>query len=103
MLAVDCVGKSGGLALLWGDEVRVKIQNYSCHHINAKISPKTAVVAWKLTGFYGHLEVGKWVKHGSYSDFFPQSIHLHRCAWVISMRSLICRKNGEEMSDIDFY
>jgi hypothetical protein len=34
MLTVDCVGKSGGLALLWGDETKVEIQNYSQRHIN---------------------------------------------------------------------
>jgi hypothetical protein len=37
MLVVDCVGKSGGLALLWTNEVGVVIQNYSCRHINATI------------------------------------------------------------------
>lgn len=60
MLVVDCVGKSGGLALLWGDEVGVEIQNYRRRHINAKISPTSATVPWKLTGFYGHPEAGKW-------------------------------------------
>ena len=37
MMVVDCVGKSGGLALLWMSESRVEIQNYSCRHINVNV------------------------------------------------------------------
>jgi hypothetical protein len=37
LFVVDCVGKSGGLALLWGDEIVVEIQNYSLRHINGII------------------------------------------------------------------
>jgi hypothetical protein len=32
---VDCVGRSGGLALLWREDLELEIQNYSCRHINA--------------------------------------------------------------------
>jgi hypothetical protein len=34
---VDCVGKSGGLMLLWKNSISVVIQNYSRHHINAVV------------------------------------------------------------------
>ena len=37
MLVVDCIGKIGGLALLWMTESGVEIQNYSCRHINANV------------------------------------------------------------------
>ena len=37
MFAVDRVGKSDGLALLWTVEAGVEIQNYSCRHINVKL------------------------------------------------------------------
>ena len=37
VITVDGVGKSGGLALLWGEGIKVEIQNYSRRHINAKI------------------------------------------------------------------
>jgi hypothetical protein len=60
MIAVNCVGKSGGLALLWGDELDVEIQNYSRRHVNAKISLPFESATWKFTGFYGNLEAGKW-------------------------------------------
>ncbi|XP_059431636.1 uncharacterized protein LOC132165159 [Corylus avellana] len=59
LFVVDCVGKSGGLALLWGDDVVVDIQNYSQRHINGIIQSPNSNVQWKLTGFYGHPEVTK--------------------------------------------
>jgi hypothetical protein len=34
MFVVDSIGKSRGLALLWGEETNVTIQNFSQHHIN---------------------------------------------------------------------
>ncbi|XP_059428616.1 uncharacterized protein LOC132162400 [Corylus avellana] len=59
MLVVDCVGKSGGLALLWNDDVGVEIQNYSCRHINAKVCLTPNKGFWKFTSFYGHPEANK--------------------------------------------
>jgi hypothetical protein len=35
LLAVDPVGRSGGVALLWKEENEIKIQNYSRRHISA--------------------------------------------------------------------
>jgi hypothetical protein len=37
MFVVDYVGRSGGLALLWKEEVELEIQNYSIQHINALV------------------------------------------------------------------
>ena len=54
MLVVDCIGKSGGLALLWKDDMGVEIQNYSSRHIHAKILSTPNGGKWNLTGFYGH-------------------------------------------------
>ncbi|XP_059451003.1 uncharacterized protein LOC132181787 [Corylus avellana] len=59
MLVVDCVGKSGGLALLWTETIEVEVQNYSSRHINAKVNTKPSVGWWKFTGFYGHPEASK--------------------------------------------
>jgi hypothetical protein len=59
VFVVDCVGKSGGLALLWSEDAEVEIQNYSRQHINAKIALVASEPAWKFTGFYGHPDVGK--------------------------------------------
>ena len=49
---VPSVGRSGGLALLWKQEVDVRIQNFSQHHIDAHIDPNQ-LQCWRLTGFYG--------------------------------------------------
>ncbi|XP_059433934.1 uncharacterized protein LOC132167054 [Corylus avellana] len=59
VFVVDCVGRSGGLALFWNDNELVEIQNYSRRHINAKISGVDGIAQWILTGFYGHPEVAK--------------------------------------------
>ena len=55
MLAVPSLRRSGGLALLWKDDIMVDTQTYSLNHIDAKIlvSPQ---VEWRLTGVYGHPE-----------------------------------------------
>lgn len=39
MLVVECIGRNGGLALMWFEVVKAEIQNYSRRHINAKITP----------------------------------------------------------------
>jgi endonuclease/exonuclease/phosphatase family metal-dependent hydrolase len=59
MFVVDCVRRSGGLVLLWKEEVQVTIQNYSRRHINAIIKLDRDGVELKFTGFYGHLEVAR--------------------------------------------
>jgi exonuclease III len=59
MFVVDSVGKSKGLILLWRDNFRVEIQNYSRQHINVIICTKENSLVWKFTGFYGHPEVAK--------------------------------------------
>jgi hypothetical protein len=38
--AVDSRGRSGGLALLWNDELCLEIHNYSWNHINAVVRIK---------------------------------------------------------------
>jgi exonuclease III len=54
--AVDCIGRSGGLAMIWNDELNLEIQNYSQYHINAVVQTSTV---WKITGFYGHPKADK--------------------------------------------
>ena len=41
MFVVDCVGKGGGLGLLWGENVVMEIQNYSHRHINSIVQDAT--------------------------------------------------------------
>jgi hypothetical protein len=59
LFMVDCIGRSGGLALLWDSETVVEIQNFSQHHINPMIKDPMNVAPWKLSGFYGHLVAAK--------------------------------------------
>jgi hypothetical protein len=59
LLAVDSIGKSGGLALLWNDEVGLEIQNYSRRHIQAIVKNPAGDRLWKFTGFYGYLDASK--------------------------------------------
>ncbi|XP_071721888.1 uncharacterized protein [Rutidosis leptorrhynchoides] len=49
-VGVDCEGRSGGLALLWNEDVvPVRVLSLSKRHIDAVIDDK-----WRCTGFYGH-------------------------------------------------
>ena len=55
MLVVPSVRRSGGLALLWKNEVVVSNQTYSPNHIDVHVSSPLNV-PWRLTRVYGHLE-----------------------------------------------
>jgi exonuclease III len=57
VFTVDCVGRSGGLALLWMNEFGVTIQNFSRRHVNAVIRDEEKAITWKFTGFYEHPDV----------------------------------------------
>lgn len=52
LFVVDGVGRSGGLALFWDEDIDVQIKNYSKRHINAKVIMKSRGVPWMFTGFY---------------------------------------------------
>lgn len=47
-------GKSGGLALLWKEEMNVNVETYSNSHIDAMITNPATNLVWKVIGFYGH-------------------------------------------------
>jgi hypothetical protein len=50
-VAVDCRGKSGGLALWWRDGIVVSVRPWCQYYIDAKIVFKDKV--WRFTGIYG--------------------------------------------------
>ena len=58
-LAVDYVGRGGGLALLWMNRAMVQIRSYSCMHIDANIGDVNMGETWRFTGFYGSPEVSQ--------------------------------------------
>ncbi|XP_042939332.1 uncharacterized protein LOC122274351 [Carya illinoinensis] len=51
---VDSIGKSGGLALLWKNEVKAQLTSYSRSHIAVTITPEYGGQPWLLSGFYGN-------------------------------------------------
>ncbi|XP_059436723.1 uncharacterized protein LOC132169761 [Corylus avellana] len=59
LFAVDWVGRSGGLALMWVADIGIEIQNYSRRHISAKVCPSSIEPLWKFTRFYGHPDLSK--------------------------------------------
>ena len=56
--AVDRVGMSGGLLLIWKTDVTLKVLSWSCGHIAALVAG-TGFSPWLLTGFYGHPDHSK--------------------------------------------
>ncbi|TYG40385.1 hypothetical protein ES288_D12G088500v1, partial [Gossypium darwinii] len=54
-LAVCSEGRSGGLALMWREGVRVTVQNYSKYHIDASDSMQDGENL-RFTGFYGQVD-----------------------------------------------
>ena len=53
MLAVPCLGRRGGLAMLWKEEeVNLHIQTYTQNHIDALVLTDPTK-PWRIIGFYG--------------------------------------------------
>lgn len=48
-------GKSGGLALLWKEGVKVSVQNYTKYHIDSLVSLDDGMMLW-ITVFYGQAD-----------------------------------------------
>ena len=55
-LVIPSHGRSGGLALLWRKEINVDVQSFSDRHIDAIVTEDRGF-KWRITGFYGNLEV----------------------------------------------
>lgn len=53
--AVDCQGRSGGLALFWSNNACCTVMGFSPHFINVDIADNP-MLPWKLTCFYGILD-----------------------------------------------
>ncbi|XP_073317293.1 uncharacterized protein [Primulina huaijiensis] len=54
MFVVNCVGRSGGLILLWKEPFAVKVHSYTMGHIDCGVQHEEN--RWRFTGFYGHPE-----------------------------------------------
>lgn len=56
MFVVNSAGHSGGLALLWKDDVALEVVGFSHNHIDSTIQDMDDGPEWRFTGYYGHLE-----------------------------------------------
>ena len=52
MFMVPSIRHTGGLALLWMEEIELHVQTFTLNHIDALIMDDPAN-PWSLTGFYG--------------------------------------------------
>lgn len=51
--SVDCISRSGGLALFWRTSSNCQLINYSNNHITVEITD-SVLGLWRLTGYYGY-------------------------------------------------
>lgn len=56
---VDCRGLSGGLALLWREDIDVSLESYTQYHIFISVKKLTDGKTQILTGFYGNPSTAK--------------------------------------------
>ena len=50
---MDCIGRAGGLALFWCEQINIEVRSYSSSHIDVKIMGDRVEDNWRFTGFYG--------------------------------------------------
>ena len=55
VIYVDCVGRSGGLTLLWRNTWQVHLRSSSRSHIDVDVISDLGD-AWQFTGFYGPIK-----------------------------------------------
>ncbi|XP_075492592.1 uncharacterized protein LOC142530656 [Primulina tabacum] len=57
MFIVNCLGRSGGLMLMWKEPFGVRIMSYTMGHIDCTV--RHSEKFWRFTGFYGNPESNK--------------------------------------------
>ncbi|XP_038708505.1 uncharacterized protein LOC120003559 [Tripterygium wilfordii] len=72
---VDSVGKSGGLMLLWKEEIDITVHSYSLRHIHVTIKEGSGSLPWNITFFYGHPDVSKRKCSWDLLRFLSNTIH----------------------------
>ena len=78
-MVVDSIGKGGGLALLWMNEVCLEVLSFSNHHIDFKLGDPTCDETWKFTGFYGYPVAGdRWKSWNTLRRLFES----HSLPWL---------------------
>lgn len=57
--SIDPFGRSCGLFLFWNEDINLEIVNYFNYHIHTQICEAVFGRRHLLTGFYGHIEIGR--------------------------------------------
>ncbi|XP_075499746.1 uncharacterized protein LOC142538273 [Primulina tabacum] len=81
MFVVNCVGRSGGLTLLWKSPFDVTIYSYTLGHIDCLVQHDEK--RWRFTGFYGHPETQ--LRHSSWALLrrLSRVPELHGIPWLV--------------------
>ena len=58
-LVVPKSDKSGGLAMLWKENINLEIMGYAVNFIDAIVTEADLGLKWRITGFYGHPKAHK--------------------------------------------
>jgi hypothetical protein len=57
-LSIDVEGRSGGLSVMWRDNIQCSVINYSRNFINLLVKGEEES-EWRLTCYYGYPERGR--------------------------------------------
>ena len=83
-VGVGSYGRGGGLALLWSNDICVKLQSYDKLHIDVMVvDPTSGEERWRFTGFYG--EARRELRYRSWELLHFRAMH-HGCALGISTK-----------------
>ena len=58
-LVVPKSDKSGGMTLLWKENINLEIMGYAGNFINAIVTEADSGLKWRIIGFYGQPEAHK--------------------------------------------
>lgn len=118
---VDPLGRGGGLAILWKEEVNVSVMSFSQNHIDSQIQLEGSNLAWRFTGYYGMPERSRrteswnliidlasrsdlpWLLMGDFNDILHQEekrgTHLHPESLIRGFRRAV---ESSGLSDFPF-
>lgn len=77
--SVDRIGRSGGLVVMWKNQVACQIFNYSQNHIDLEFTENNPVT-WRMTCFHGF---PKRNRRKQSSDFIRRLAGVSQLPWVI--------------------
>ena len=75
-LFIPCVGRKGGLPMLWARDIDMEIKSYSLNHIDAIINDTENSYKWRLTGFYSHPKTHRRYESWHLLAFLNNQLHL---------------------------